>query len=248
MRYHRAMDTKNLQLAVYNNAVWCDTVCRSHNVPGEFHETFWVNRHQTPIYYPNLVTISPTASLNPDQESLAAILIERKDFAGAVKDSFAVLDLSPFGFQQLFEAQWIFRPAQAALSRQGTADHQWKRIVAEDDLLRWEEAWSQSSPSSSRLFLPALLDNADVCIMAAYKEDQIVAGGIANKTEGVVGLSNAFTPEQDAEQYWHGLLDALAAHYPALPIVGYEHDESLATALCVGFSTIGSLRVWIKAG
>jgi hypothetical protein len=239
------MDTKNLQLAAYNNALWCDTVCRSHNVPGEFHETFWVNQHQTPTYYPNLVTLSPTANLDPHQKNLAAILVEKRKHTVSVKDSFAVLDLTPFGFHQLFQAQWIFRPAD--LPRQGTADQHWKRIESEDALLRWEDAWSQPARSLNRLFLPALLHDADICIMAAYKEDQIVAGAIANRTMEVVGLSNVFTPEQEAEQYWQGLLDAIAAHYPALPIVGYEQDESLTMALRVGFTPIGPLRVWIKA-
>ena len=30
--------------------------------------------------------------------------------------------------------------------------------------------------------------------------------------------------------------------------VGYEQDESLTTALHVGFTTLGPLRVWIKEG
>jgi hypothetical protein len=82
--------------------------------------------------------------------------------------------------------------------------------------------------------------------MAAYKEDQIVAGAIANRTAEVVGLSNIFTPEREAEWYWEGLLGMIAVYYPALPIVGYEQGASLQTALHVGFTTLGPLRVWIK--
>src|SRR5207253_7164060 len=92
------METRShlLQLAAYNNAVWCDTVCRSHNVPGEFHEAFWVNRHQTPIYYPNLITLSPKADLNSHQDSIAELLIAKRGHTVSVKDSFAMVDLTPF--------------------------------------------------------------------------------------------------------------------------------------------------------
>jgi hypothetical protein len=244
------MDTSNhFQLvAAYNNAVWCDTLCRSHNVMGEFHETFWISRHQTPIYYPNLVTLSPKANITPHQHALAELLTVKRDYTISVKDSFAVLDLTPFGFHELFRAQWIFRQAPADLSRQGTADLQWKRITSARELLRWEEARSQTASSLIRLFLPALLHDADICIIAAYKENQIVAGAIANRTTDVVGLSNVFAPKQETERYWEGLLSLTATHYPSLPIVGYEQDESLTIALHVGFTTLGPLRVWIKEG
>jgi hypothetical protein len=244
------METSNhfLQVAAYNNAVWCDTVCRSHNVIGEFHETFWISRHQTPIYYPNLVTLSPKANITPHQNALAELLTVKRDYTISVKDSFAVLDLTPFRFHELFRAQWIFRQAPADLSRQGTADLQWKQITSERELLRWEEARSQTASSLIRLFLPALLHDADICIIAAYKENQIVAGAIANRTTEVVGLSNVFAPKQETERYWEGLLSLTATHYPSLPIVGYEQDESLTMALHVGFTTLGPLRVWIKEG
>src|SRR5256885_4659400 len=127
--------TKKLQLAAYNNAAWCDTVCRSHNVPGEFHETFWVNWHQTPVYYPNIVMLSPATNI--EQSTLATLLTKRRDHTISAKDSFAVLDLTPFGFHQLFQAQWIFRQAPMTdLSRQRTTDLQWKRIASEKALLR----------------------------------------------------------------------------------------------------------------
>lgn len=237
---------KKLQAAASNNAVWCDMVCRSHHVPGEFHETYWVNRHRTPIYYPNLVTLSPTTRLDSHRGALAALLTERKAYPVSVKDSFAILDLTLFGFQPLFQAQWLFRPASVARPQQGMADLQWERIVSEEGLLRWEEAWSQGTLPETRLFLPALLHDADICIVAASKEGQIIAGAIANRTTRVVGLSNVFTPKREAERYWEGLLDTIADWSPALPMVGYERDEQLAVALRVGLRPLGPLRVWIK--
>ncbi|GHO85517.1 hypothetical protein [Dictyobacter formicarum] len=240
------MNTNYLQLAVNNNAIWCDIVCRSHNVPGDFYEDFWITKQQAPTYYPNLVTLSPATNLNLDLDPLAAFLTEKKDYAISVKDSFADLDLVPFGFRLLFEAQWILRPASAAIPRQGPATLQWKKIVEENDLLCWEETWSQTELSHNHIFLAPLLHDTDVCIVAAYNDDQIVAGAIGNRTTGVVGISNIFTPEQGAEKYWEGLLNMIAICYPGLPIVGYEQGDSLALATRVGFTTLGPLRIWLK--
>jgi hypothetical protein len=240
------MDSKYLRLAAYNNAIWCDTICRSHHVPGEFHETFWVNRHQTPHYYPDLVTLSPTADLTSHQIARATLLTAGSDYNVSVKDSFAVLDLAPFGFHPLFQAQWMFRQAPEVPARQGLADLQWKRIESEYELLRWEAAWSQSGPLQQRLFLPALLNDADICILAAYREQRIVAGAIATRTGEVAGLSNVFTPEPGGDHYWKGLLAMIGTCYPALPVVGYGREESLTSALRVGFTPLGPLRVWIK--
>lgn len=240
------MDTNYLQQVVTNNALWCDTICRSHNTPGKFYENYWMISQQAPAYYPNLITLSPAVNLDLHQDPLEAFLTREKDYAISVKDSFADLNLVPFGFRSLFEAQWIFRPASAAIPHQGPAILQWKKIVEEKDLLRWEEAWSQTELSHNHIFLAPLLHDTDVCIVAVYNDDQIVAGAIGNRTTGVVGISNVFTPEQDAEKYWEGLLAMISTCYPGLPIVGYEQDDSLALAVRVGFTPLGPLRIWLK--
>jgi hypothetical protein len=242
------METRSqlLQLAAYNNAVWCDSVCRSHNVPGEFLETVWVNRRQTPPYYPNLVTLSPEAELDLQKEAIADLLTAKKGHTVSIKDSFACLDLAPFGFHPLFQAQWIHKHAPTALPPHETTGLRWERIISAKELARWEEAWSGTTPPPNRLFLPALLADANICIIAAYKDHQVVAGAIANRTKGVVGLSNTFTPPDRAELYWEGFLSMISTHFPPLPIVGYERDESLALALHLGFTALGPLHVWIK--
>ena len=242
------MDIENnpLYLAVYNNALWCDSICRSHNVPGEFLEMAWMNRYQPPLYYPDLITLTPTTIMDFQQGPIAELLAVRRNQTISVKDSFALLDLTPIGFHRLFEAQWIFREASTVLPFDGTADLQWQRITSERELIRWEAAWSDTPLSANRIFLPSLLEDGDTCIMAANKDNQIVAGAIANKAANVVGLSNVFTPTDNAELYWRGFLSIIAAHYPSLPVVGYEQDDSLPLALQAGFTTSGPLTVWIK--
>lgn len=87
--------------AVAENASWCDVFCRAHGITGAFGPRAWTSPHRTPEYYPDAVTLAPTAT--------AADILPWIDASPGctVKDSFATLDLSAAGFSLLFEATWI---------------------------------------------------------------------------------------------------------------------------------------------
>ena len=102
------MDHFGLRLAAVNNAHWCDAVCRTHAIDSKFDDDAWTSRTRTPPYYPDAVTLTPSPSI---PELLARIDASE---GCSIKDSFASLDLHPFGFRELFDAQWITRPAMAA--------------------------------------------------------------------------------------------------------------------------------------
>ena len=102
-------DAALVRLAARNNAELCDVVARAHGVVGTFGADAWTSRRRTPRLYPDAVALSP--SVDP------ASLLARID-AGpgtSVKDSFAALDLAPFGFRVLFSAEWIHRPGLSFL-------------------------------------------------------------------------------------------------------------------------------------
>lgn len=140
-------NTEQLLLAsAYNNAVWCDAICRD----GGFTDQAWISPRPTPLYYPDAVTLT--------RDTDAAALIAGIDTAApraSVKDSFAVLDLAPAGFEVLFDAQWIHRPAAAPGA---TPALEWSRITAAAELEAWETAWD--GEESTGLFHPGLLPAA----------------------------------------------------------------------------------------
>jgi hypothetical protein len=84
----------------------------------------------------------------------------------------------------------------------------------------------------------------NVLVLAAYREQRIVAGAIANRSDGVVGLSNVFVPAQSAAMYWAGCVTAVLDHLPDLALVGYETGETLAQTEALGFEAVHPLRVW----
>ncbi|MEV0523768.1 hypothetical protein AB0I66_10095 [Streptomyces sp. NPDC050439] len=224
--------------AARNNAEWCDAVCRAHGVPGEFGAGVWSSARRTPPLYPDAVSLTPGIS--------AADLVARIDTASpgcSVKDSFACLDLEPWGFEVLFEAQWIHRSAgEAPVGHPGVS---WEPLESADVLPVWESAWNDGDESDG-LFRPELLDGNST-FLAARSEGRIVAGAVASRSASVVGVSNLFT-SADEESAWAGCLAEVARLWPGLPVVGYESGDSLEAAVRQGFSPIGPLRVWLRTG
>ncbi|MEV1003229.1 hypothetical protein [Nonomuraea sp. NPDC050202] len=138
----------------------------------------------------------------------------------SIKDSFATLDLP--GFEVLFEARWIHREAP------GRAGTNWRVVRDAAALAGWERACGMKD-----LFLPPLLDEATI-----VHAPDLSSGAVLTATGPAVGVSNVFGD-------WGGVLATAAELFPGRPLVGYESDP--APALRHGFTTIGPLRVWLKA-
>jgi hypothetical protein len=227
--------------AARNNADWCDTVCRTHGIAGRFDPDAWVSPHRTPRFYPDAVTLNPAA--------MAGSIVGRIDTASpgsSVKDSFATLDLRPFGFRVLHEAEWIIRePRSTGASKPQNVE--WVAIETADELAAWEAAWDADSPPEG-LFRPALLREPSVTILGGYAGGSVVAGAIANRTgRELVGLSNVFTTDGDLDGAWSRSLDYLDIALPGSTIVGYASGADLAVARREGFTSVGPLRIWLKA-
>jgi hypothetical protein len=238
-------DTRTL-LAARNNALWCNVVCETQGLPTEFRDSLWLTNASVPRFYPNVVTLE-----DKPKEQLAAIeqLYATVKGLGAVKDSFASLDLAPLGFTILFEATWLWHEPSPTVIGAPTGIR-WGLIETATDLAEWERAWDGNPAPDQftaipRVFLPSLLADPEIAFIAAYQEDQIIAGAIANRTGEVVGLSNVFTPEANPTLYWAGCLTALQKRFPTLPVVDYETGAEVEAALAVGFEKLDPLRVWL---
>jgi hypothetical protein len=108
VKRHEHASEQRMRFGAWNNAVWCDTVCRTNGIAGEVTPHAWLSARRTPALYPHAITLSPAVA--PD-EVLAGIDCSRWC---SVKDSFADLDLADASFTVLFNARWIYRPAGLA--------------------------------------------------------------------------------------------------------------------------------------
>jgi hypothetical protein len=229
--------------AARNNADWCDAMARAHGGPGQLVPGAWLNRQPAPRFYPNLVTLEGAHQYAAHLATTEQLLAAPPQPGWAVKDSFAALDLAPLGFELLFEASWIHRPAHGF----GAINSKYRahRVSEEAALAAWEHAWrgaQQTAPA--RLFPATLLNESDHMIIAVVHGDPIVAGCIASRSAGVLGISNLFAEDDGARR---ACLDAATRAAPGLPLVGYERADNLARMMALGFAVIGPLRVWQAA-
>jgi hypothetical protein len=225
-------------LAARNNAEWCDIFCRSRGVTGTFHSDAWASTIRTPALYPDAVAFD--RSLSGER-----ILSYVDSSTGcSIKDSFAVMDLSPAGFRVLFEAEWVLRAPQPT-PKGPQKGLRWESVRDSKSLRRWEAEWARDSAPTG-LFLPALLRHPDVAILAGYAGHQLIAGAILNRSTSAVGLSNVFSSADDLTAAYEGCVSAVTNHFPGLPIVGYEAGKALVAARAQGFRPIGRLVVWLK--
>ncbi|WP_405437216.1 hypothetical protein OG373_08690 [Streptomyces avidinii] len=227
--------TTLLRRAALNNAAWCDAVCRAHGLSPRYDgEQLWFSARRTPPMYPDAVTLEPAVPAGSVVRGVDAV-----SPGCSVKDSFADLDLAGAGFEVLFEAQWIHRPAGAPLPEPEATGPEWSEVSGAEELAAWEAAFGGGeSVDGDGPFRPALLGEG-IVFLAGRAGGRIVAGAVASTGGGVVGVSNLFGAA------WAGVLGAVRARWPELDVVGYEHGEDLEAAVRAGFTPIGPLRVWL---
>ncbi|MEU6661915.1 hypothetical protein [Streptomyces sp. NPDC046821] len=226
-----------VQAAARNNAGWCAAMCRSHGLDGKFGVRAWTAPTRTPDFYPDAVTLVPGVTASGVTAAIDAT-------AGAtVKDSFADLDLTQAGFQVLFEAQWIHRPAGPPSF---PSELSWDVVDDRETLRTWALAWDEGNAD---LFRPELLDDARTFVLAARSATgHVVAGAVASRSDEALGISNVFASDSGPDAAWPVILEAAHTLFPALPVVGYEQGEDLAAAVRHGFEPVGGLRVWLHGG
>jgi len=245
------MTRRQVERAAHNNAVWCDTVCRAHGVPGAFAGPVWLNHKVPPPYYSNLVVMSDAGSRKAIVDRIHRLMHRPLAPGWSVKDSFCNLDLARDGFAVLFEASWLWREPAPHSARHEPPNLHWSRVASPAELARWVAIWAGDSGNAEAIGRPSqfpasLLADPQVVFLAGASGESIVAGGIANQTAGVVGLSNVFASGIGETAAWAALVDAASDAFPGLPLVGYERGPTLEVARACGFQPIGPLRVWVR--
>ncbi len=214
-----------------NNAQWCAAVGRALGIPSTTDAGLWRAHAPMPPGYPEAVTLEPRLAAEH-------VVSRLPRGASSVKDSFADLNLSPFGFEVLFDARWIALEPPATTEDPATAGGgiRFDRVDTPAALGEWARAHG-----NAEAFASPLLDDPAVLIVGARRRGAFVAGAALNDSEDAVGLSNVFGP---AHSGYAAAVVLAAERHPALPIVGWELSGELAAAQAAGFAVVGALRVW----
>jgi hypothetical protein len=173
-------------------------------------------------------------TLAPGADAASVLSRVENDPGCSVKDSFADLDLVPWGFHVLFDATWI-RRASTPVPR--SAALQWREVDSPADLAQWSRGHDLD------VFGPALLAAGNLRFFHAPSS---AAGFALHRTGDVVGASNTVAGAGSLAALWSDLVAIAGTVHPGLDLVGYEVGEDLEAALEVGFVSTGPLRVWIR--
>lgn len=220
----------HIDKAVLNNILWCGIVCNLHGLTQASSEHVWGLLSKAPEFYPDIITSSRHAT----SEEIMDFIGKREVFS--IKDSFANLDMVPFGFEILFEAKWIYH---APVTDVGFVQEEWSVVTKEKDLTRWALA-----NGLQKVIKSDLLTHKDVKIYMHEKNGEL-SGFITNLSANAVGISNVFSNSQ--KNVWSDIVKIVSTYCPGIPMVGYESGDSLTSALLSEWTSLGPLRVWIKS-
>jgi hypothetical protein len=248
------MAASRVWLAALNNALWYEALFRAHGVPGGLLGSVWLSRHAAPPFHSNLVVVSEQASDSEVLGHVHDLMQEPLSPQWTVKDSFCRLNLAPLGFGVMFEASWIGLESGKPAARAVLPGTRWTRVSSPAEAAGWEAAWrghgnNQEAHDGGRPQFPGeLFVDPGFAFFARSQGRSVIAGGIAHRAGGVVGLSNVFVHAGEPADAWAGLLRCTGDAFPGLPVVGYERGDDLESAIAVGFEPIGPLRVWQRRG
>jgi hypothetical protein len=187
----------------------------------------WWSREAAPRLHSDAVVVEPTVRV----ETVAGRLADRGQCA--VKDSFATVDLSPYGFRVLFTAMWLYHRPASPRSNAG-APTSWSVVTARSEL----EEWNRQHDTAD-----VLPGRARFRVLAKRTGPHIVVGAVARLGCGVVDISNVFAiPGEQVD--WAGLRDVVHIVFPNRSLVGYESGDRLRAATSAGFTPVGQLQVW----
>lgn len=227
------MQNEWLMEAVSNNAVWCNAIAASHDIPAHWDESIWVSEHPMPPFYPNIVTLRSGSRIVDSIDTINPNLPS----GWGVKDSFSELDLKGKGFVLGFISHWYCRLPGNDVTDHSYLNRRLETVKNQSELNRWVSEWGESD----EVFNFALLKNKSVELVYVEHDDKIVSGLATNISGDSVGVSNGFgSPDE-----YLSCVALVAERYPTKGIVGYGGKAEVESLSKIGFRDIGDLRVWL---
>ena len=235
---------EKLRTAILNNNDLYRAVFKPLNIKSCRNDSIWYCLEEAPPFYSNLVTVSE--HWKPDEifQTIDKNFKDENRNEWSIKDSFAALDLSIYGFNKLFDANWIYLEAANFTPLKTAANLHFKVVKNEKDLSDWRIAWDSNEDLGKQIFHPDLLNDSKIHFVAGYKNENIECGCLLNETENILGISNFFAPEKTIE-VWSETIEFVFDSIKAADIVGYERNPLTAKLKTFGFEAIGDLVVWL---
>lgn len=227
---HTGPVDERLLAAVSASRRWYDDVFALHSIPVGSDESLWWAEGTPPRWHSAVKTLVPTT--DP-----AAVLRRMEPHgAGAVADSFGLLDLAAHGFELLIAATWVHHRGVA----DGPPPTGWVRVLDADVMDRWNQQHDTVGVLPSDVWAHPRFD-----VVARRDGDELTGGAVLHDAGTVVGLSNTWSSEGRPLDP-HDLLRLAAGAHPGRAVVDYAWSDELGAVLGSGFDALGPQHVWLR--
>src|SRR5688500_2285936 len=129
------------QKAIRNNNDLYKEIFENQNIESSLTDSIWYCLDKTPPLYSNLVTISEEWKPDDIFRNIERKYEDEKWEEWSIKDSFGLLDLAPYGFAKLFDAQWIYLEAAKFKPESECRNQNYEIVKNQDDLAKWRTGW-----------------------------------------------------------------------------------------------------------
>ncbi|CAA9415551.1 MAG: hypothetical protein AVDCRST_MAG06-3168 [uncultured Nocardioides sp.] len=230
-----ATDRSHLDEAIGASLAWYDDIHAMHGIRTVVRDGLWRSTG------PALPWHSIAKTLHPDlrDDAVASAVADRTDCS--VADTYGTLDLSPYGFTLLFEAQWLRHPGGPS-TRGPHLPEQWSVIDSADRLATWSAIHDYAG-----VLTEEALSHPRLTVLARYQGMDMLAGAVLNDAGPTVGLSNLWSLDGHSSDV-DGALAAAHTMYPGHPVTAYAQGDELARLTQLGFVPLGPHRVWLRSG
>lgn len=234
-----------LDKAINNSLHWYKSIFNSNSIDFKLSETCFYSEMKVPPLFSCLATRDKDWQPDAIFKNIDKRFIDEEWPEWTIKDSYNCLELEPYGFSKLFDAQWLHLEKKVFKPISELSAYGFKTVRTDEDLEQWIVDWGEGKDIGQQIFNPSLLDNPSIELILFQGPSGNTQVASLNKSDGTVGITNFF-PETNASEMWNALVSYIFVKYYDVDIVGYESGDAIKTATDLGFVSVGDLSVWMK--
>jgi GNAT superfamily N-acetyltransferase len=234
-------------LCADTTAAWHASWLTALGLRWERRRSVWRAVDAPPFIYWTAITLAPDASAS-----------DVADAHGAVCDSWAALDLAPFGFRERDRdgsgaragEPWFLRPAGALPAEPPPPELEVVRVSTPAEVAEFERASvrgfgvDDATIDCATLHPPSILADARMTMLTGRVAGDAVAAAMSYRSDAAVGVVYGVTTLPSARGRGYASALTLTLLDPALPAVLSPSPEAESLYARIGFRQVGELRQW----
>jgi GNAT superfamily N-acetyltransferase len=245
------MSSDLIARAAANNIHQSEAVLEALGSRGKFTDDLWTNPHLWNIPYANGGTLSVGGDEQRQLDEIAQLTSGRPaGVATYVMDSWAVLDLTPLGYEIHFTDEWYVLRKPVTDGGQSGGERV-RPIVHPDDLAEFDRAsvlgFDVALPSDppGHTFAPSLLDDGRFQFLGLYVDGALASGLYLFDDSDSTGVYTFFTlPRYRGRGHATELLRTALQAVSTFPLATNPSPLSRGIFAKLGFQPIGERRLW----